>query len=108
MAMEKIEQAIEEKKWRLLDLFKDLDKNKDWKLHREDFLREYAKGNLEVSEGMLDELLMAYGNFQNLDYKNLVKGRSCLLSDRRRQIKGKLIIKNKILFYLIYFQINDF
>ena len=88
MAMEKIEQAIEEKKWRLLDLFKDLDKNKDWKVNREDFIREYASGNLDVTDVMLDELLMAYGNSHKLEYKNLAKGRSCLLSDRRKQIKG--------------------
>ena len=32
IAMEKIEKYLEENKWRLLDLFKDLDKNKDWKV----------------------------------------------------------------------------
>jgi len=81
MAMEKIEQAIEEKKWRLLDLFKDLDKNKDWKVNREDFIREYASGNLDVTDVMLDELLMAYGNSHKLEYKNLAKDGSNFVSD---------------------------
>ena len=90
LAMEKIEQAIEERKWRLLEVFKELDKNKDWQVNREDFIREYANGNLDVTDVMLDELLMAYGNSHKLDYKNLVKGRSCLLSDRRKHIKGNL------------------
>jgi hypothetical protein len=33
-ALTKIEQFLDQNKWRLIDLFKDLDKNKDWKIYK--------------------------------------------------------------------------
>lgn len=88
MVIERIEAVKVEKKWRLVDIFKDLDKNKDWRLHKEDFMRECRKGNLNVTDAMVDELLMAYGNYQKkLDYKMMAKGRTSLLNDQRRNLK---------------------
>jgi hypothetical protein len=42
--MEKIEDFLEENKWRLIDLFKDLDKDKDWLILKSDLSRQCLKG----------------------------------------------------------------
>jgi hypothetical protein len=84
--MQKIEEVLDKNKWRLLDLFMDLDKNKDWKLQESDFHRECTQ--LGITDAMLDELLMAYGsNQKRIKYKELAKGRTDLIADKRNSIK---------------------
>ena len=86
--MQRIEEILGENKWRLIDLFSNLDKNKDWKLQDSDFRRECKK--FGINDDMLDELLMAYGTDEKkINYKKLVKGRSDHLNDKRVLIKGK-------------------
>ena len=95
IAMQKIEDSLEKEKWRLVDLFQDLDKNKDWKVQESDFKREYSR--LEITDAMLDELIMAYGNIQKkIKYKELARGRTELSIDRRNTIRGN---KTKLLKY---------
>lgn len=90
--MEKIEKFLNENRWRLVDLFKDLDKNKDWRVKRDDLIRECRKGRLEISESMIDELITVLGsNAFKINYKSLARGRSSHLSERRSQLRGKTI-----------------
>ena len=88
--MEKIEALLGESKWRLLDLFKDMDKNKDWKVLKSDFLRECQKGRLNASNAMIEELMNALGADKSsyLNYKSLASGRNSHLIERRNQLKG--------------------
>lgn len=87
--MERIEKFLAENRWRLVDLFKDLDKNKDWRVKGNDLIREVRKGRLDISDGMVDELVAALGNKAfKINYKSLARGRSSHLSERRVQLRG--------------------
>ena len=91
--MEKIEQFLEDNKWRLVDLFKGLDKDKDWKIYKSDFLREFKRGKLDTNEIMTDELVFALGTTKRnrLKYSSLFKGRVNYKLDKRNEMKGILI-----------------
>ena len=92
-AMEHIEKFLAENRWRLVDLFKDLDKNKDWRVKRDDLIRECHKGRLDISDGMIEELVAALGSKTfKINYKSLAHGRSSHLSERRAQIRGNFIL----------------
>lgn len=43
LAMERVEEFLAENHWRLVDLFRRLDKNKSWNLVKEDFMRLVEK-----------------------------------------------------------------
>jgi len=89
-AMEQIEKFLNDNRWRLVDLFKDLDKNKDWRVKRDDLARECRKGRLEISDSMIDELITVLGSkTSKINYKSLSKGRTSHLSERRAQFRGK-------------------
>jgi hypothetical protein len=90
MAMEQIELFLAENKWRLVDLFKELDKNKDWFVLKKDFIRECKNGKLDIPDSLIDELLMALSesNSSKINYKNLAKGRNSGLIERRSQLRG--------------------
>lgn len=90
--MKNIENFLEANRWRLIDLFKDLDKNKDWSINRNDFLRECKKGKLEIPNEMIDELIKLLNSQrrEKIFYKELAKGRTSHLSDRRSELKSKI------------------
>ncbi len=93
VAIRRIETLLNEDRWRLVDFFKDLDKNKDWKLCKNDFVREHKKGRLDVTDEMTDELITVYGNSRNtLNYKSLAKGRTDHLLESRLNVKGSIEI----------------
>lgn len=96
MAMKNIEDFLETNKWRLVDLFKDLDKNKDWSINKDDFLRGCKKGKLDLPSEMIDELVKILNSekTEKIFYKELAKGRNSHLSDRRSELKGKFELKN--------------
>lgn len=91
--MKKIEDFLEANRWRLIDLFKDLDKNKDWSINRNDFLRECKKGKLEIPDEMIEELVKVLNRAktEKIFYKELAKGRTSHLSDRRSELKSKFL-----------------
>lgn len=88
--MERIEKFLNENRWRLVDLFKNIDKSKDWHLNREELIRECRRGHLDINGSMVDELIMVLGNSKNftINYKALSKGRTSHLSERRAQLRG--------------------
>ena len=90
IAMEKIEKFLDDNKWRLVDLFKELDKNKDWKVFRKDFAHACKKGRLDLTDSALDELVNALGQTKSnlINYKVLAQGRSSHLSERRSRLRG--------------------
>lgn len=102
--MEKIEEFLEQNKWRLIDLFKELDKDKDWLILKSDLTRQVLKGRLNANESMIDELVVALGSTKSysLDYKALLSGRiSHLLNKRREGLFNRL--KALKFFFLIEF-----
>ena len=110
LAMEQIELFLAENKWRLVDLFKDLDKNKDWIVYKKDFIRECKKGRLDISDSMIEELLVALSDpnsakSNKINYKALAKGRNSSVLDRRSQLRGidfKTLFVKVIIFISIF------
>jgi hypothetical protein len=49
LAMERVEEFLAENHWRLLDLFRKLDKNKSWRVVKEDFMRLAEQVNFFIS-----------------------------------------------------------
>lgn len=94
--MERIEAFLNENRWRLVDLFADLDKNKDWRVKKDDFVRECKKGRLDVDDAMIEELIMCLGTSKSnkIKYKALAKGRKSHLSDKRSQLRGSFFLLN--------------
>ena len=91
--MEKIDLFLEENKWRLIDLFKELDKNKDWKVLKSDFVRECKNGRFNANNAMLEELIDALGSGKTsyINYKSLAKGWSNHMAETRNQLRGLFI-----------------
>ena len=48
LAMERVEEFLAENHWRLLDLFRTLDRSKSWGLVKEDFMRMIEKVNTNL------------------------------------------------------------
>ena len=90
IAMQQIEKFLDENRWRLIDLFRELDKDKDWHVFKDDFIRSCKNKRLEIRDYALDELVNALGtNAANaINYKSLAQGRSSHLSERRSQLRG--------------------
>ena len=88
--METIEIFLEKNKWRLIDLFKDLDKKKEWVIIKSDLMREYEKGRLNANELLIDELVNALGagKANKINYKSLASGRHSHLLDKRNELRG--------------------
>ena len=90
-ALEKIEEFLQENRWRLVDLFASLDKNKDWRVRKEDFVRACRRSELfqlSLSDSVIEELITAlsHPNSDFINYKRLARGRSSHLSDKRNQL----------------------
>lgn len=51
LAMERVEEFLAENHWRLLDLFRTLDRSKSWGLVKEDFKRMIEKVNTNLVLG---------------------------------------------------------
>jgi hypothetical protein len=88
--MQNIESFLEINKWRLIDFFKDIDKNKDWVIIKTDLMRQYEMGRLNANELQIEELCSALGSGKSnsIDYKALASGRSSHLLERRKELKG--------------------
>jgi hypothetical protein len=101
--LEKIEDYLRENRWRLVDLFASLDKNKDWRVKTSDFILECKQQRLILTESLIEELIMALSekNSHYLNYKGLARGRSSHLSERRSQLLGNQNWKKEIFVHLM-------
>ena len=48
LAMERVEEFLAKNHWRLVDLFRTLDKDKSWKVVKEDFMRLIEKVKIYI------------------------------------------------------------
>ncbi|KAL3851719.1 hypothetical protein ACJMK2_015446 [Sinanodonta woodiana] len=71
-----LEKHLKMKKMRLVDLFTELDKDKKWKISKEDFQAIMKKENIPLTDMMLEEIILVLDmNMDNkLDYKELARG----------------------------------
>ena len=61
---------------RLLDLFVQIDKDKDWHISRDEFIRVIKNRQIPLAKGQIDDLIIALDTDNNdkLDYQELARG----------------------------------
>ena len=76
---------------RLVDLFSQFDKNKDWHVSEAEFRYAIQLAKMPITEQQLENLILALDRNEDgmLDYKELVRGRKSLQAVVREQKKGK-------------------
>lgn len=79
-----IQQYLERKRLRLLDLFAQADKDKNWVVSRQEFRNIIRSWRIPLTEVDLEDLIMALDrdNSDALDYRELVVGRQSYLEQR--------------------------
>lgn len=87
-----LDEHLRKNKLRLIDLFTSVDKNKDWHISREEFIKSCEEKNIPISKGLLEDMLISLD--MNLDevlnYKEMAIGlehaRREKREDRRKEI----------------------
>ncbi|XP_031563147.1 EF-hand calcium-binding domain-containing protein 12-like [Actinia tenebrosa] len=79
-----IQDYLEKKRLRLLDLFAQADKDKNWIVSREEFRKIIRSAGIPLSETDLEDLIMALDKDENdaLDFLELSTGRQAYLDER--------------------------
>ncbi|XP_062585713.1 uncharacterized protein LOC134247355 [Saccostrea cucullata] len=87
-----LEEHLRKNKIRLLDLFVATDKDKDWKITRDEFRKVIKESKVPMSEALLEDMILSldmdYDN--NLDYKELSKGLSFWKRERRENRRKQI------------------
>lgn len=79
-----IQEYLERKRLRLLDLFAQADKDKNWVVSRQEFRNIIRSWRIPLTEVDLEDLIMALDrdNSDALDYRELAVGRQSYLEQR--------------------------
>ena len=74
-----------ERKLRLLDLYTEIDKNKDWLISRDEVRKIVDDNKIPLSKAQLEALIIALDvdNNDQLDYKELAQGVEAYRVDER-------------------------
>lgn len=99
-AMEKVEEFLATNQWRLIDLFKSMDKEKSWRIAKDDFLRFIQK--VEQNETSTDQISRRSSS-GTVGYQRRTSGRTALLllprierADELQQIRpGTIVLQAK-------------
>ncbi|XP_022302015.2 EF-hand calcium-binding domain-containing protein 12-like [Crassostrea virginica] len=87
-----LEEHLRKNKMRLIDLFVSTDKDKDWKITRDEFRKVIQESKVPMSEALLEDMILSldldYDN--NLDYKELAKGLSFWKKERRENRRKQI------------------
>ena len=85
IALAMIADYLAEKRLRLIDLFAKVDKNKDWKMTREELKTAFKRIKIPLSDLELDHLIFTLdvNNDNELSYKEVVQGIDAYHKDRR-------------------------
>ena len=83
-ALAMIQEYLDKKKLRLLDLFAQADKDKNWVVSREEFRNIIRSSRIPLTEADLEDLIQALDKDDNdsLDYRELALGRQAFLDER--------------------------
>ena len=83
-ALAVIQEYLERKRLRLLDLFAQADKDKNWVVSRQEFRNIIRSWQIPLTEIDLEDLIMALDrdNSDALDYRELAVGRQSYLEQR--------------------------
>ncbi|KAK3609529.1 hypothetical protein CHS0354_007330 [Potamilus streckersoni] len=87
-----LEKHLKMKKKRLVDLFTEVDKDKKWKISKEDFQAIMRKENIPLTDMMLEEIILVLDmNLDNkLDYKELARGLEQWKKEKREEKRKEL------------------
>ena len=91
IALAMIADYLQENRLRLLDLFKKVDKNKDWKMTKDELKISLKQTRIPLTDMQLDELIFTVDvdNDDQISYKELARGIELYHRDRRYR-KNKL------------------
>lgn len=83
-ALAMIQEYLDRKKLRLLDLFAQADKDKNWVVSRNEFRNIIKSARIPLTEADLEDLIMCLDkdNNDSLDYRELALGRQAFLEER--------------------------
>ena len=83
-ALAVIQEYLEHKRLRLLDLFAQADKDKNWAVSRQEFRNIIRSWKIPLTEADLEDLIIALDrdNSDALDYRELAVGRQSYLEER--------------------------
>ena len=79
-----IEEYLSRKRLRLVDLFQQADKDKNWTITREEFMKIMKSVKMPLTEADLEDLIISLDkdNDDALDYRELAIGRQAYLEER--------------------------
>jgi len=97
IALALIADYLMDNRLRLIDLFSKVDKNKDWKMTRDELKIAFQRIDIPLSEGQLDHLIFTLDadNDNELSYKEVARGIENYNRDRRWQ-KMKQMYDNMV------------
>lgn len=83
---------LKRNKMRLIDLFTQTDKDKNWKLSRDEFRKSIRQSKVPLSEPLLEDLILSLdADFdEELDYKELARGLDSWHRERRENRRKQL------------------
>ena len=83
-ALAVIQEYLQHKRLRLLDLFAQADKDKNWVVSRQEFRNIIRSWKIPLTEADLEDLIIALDrdNSDALDYRELAVGRQSYLEER--------------------------
>lgn len=104
IALALIADYLADHRLRLIDLFSKVDKNKDWKMTRDELKTAFQRIDIPLSEGQLDHLIFTLDadNDNELSYKEVARGIENYNRDRRYHLEfnTNLIQIEHVLYFL--------
>ena len=85
MALSILAEYCYNKKLRLMDLYTQIDKDKDWLISREEVRKIVKRNEIPLTEAQLEDLIIALDvdNNDQLDYRELAQGVEAYRVDER-------------------------
>lgn len=92
LALKILEQHLREKKIRLIDLFTLVDRDKNWKISREEFVKVCDQQKIPISVGLLEDMMVTLDmNLdEELDYREIARGMEAWKRERRDERRKEL------------------
>lgn len=92
-AVQIIERFLYERRLRLVDLFQDLDKDKNWKLSANEFRHAIKQSGMPLKELQVDELMIAFDNDCTgyLNYRDLVHSLEIWRQEKKETMKLEIV-----------------
>ncbi|CAF1155872.1 unnamed protein product [Didymodactylos carnosus] len=92
MGMERIEEFLETNRWRLVDLFRKMDRDKDWNILKQDFMHMAEQQQLFISEENAEELMCVFCKDAKvpMNYKKFARGRLQYKREERARLRESL------------------